>query len=135
LEIEKGETMMTKGYSQYRMALEAKAAELERALRNRGLIAIETAPEECERMVLATQRDLSVVTLDRNSRLLEEVRAALERIEKEDFGICESCDEEIKPKRLAAVPWARFCIRCQERLDPGPSADESSYSVLFQTAA
>lgn len=47
--------------------------------------------------------------------LLREVEAALLRIETGSFGICQACEEPITPKRLDAVPWARFCIPCQER--------------------
>jgi DnaK suppressor protein len=44
-------------------------------------------------------------------RLIEE---ALDRLDSGDYGICLSCDEPIPPKRLHAVCWARFCVRCQE---------------------
>jgi DnaK suppressor protein len=44
-------------------------------------------------------------------RLIEE---ALDRLDSGDYGICLSCDEPIPPKRLNAVPWARYCVRCQE---------------------
>ena len=46
-------------------------------------------------------------------RLVEE---ALDRIASGDFGICLECDEPIAPKRLQAMSWARYCVRCQERL-------------------
>ena len=44
-------------------------------------------------------------------RLIEE---ALDRLDSGDYGICLSCDEPIPPKRLHAVSWARYCVRCQE---------------------
>jgi len=44
-------------------------------------------------------------------RLIEE---ALDRLNSGDYGICLSCDEPIPPKRLQAVSWARYCVRCQE---------------------
>ena len=44
-------------------------------------------------------------------RLIEE---AIDRLDSGDYGICLSCDEPIPPKRLLAVSWARFCVRCQE---------------------
>jgi DnaK suppressor protein len=44
-------------------------------------------------------------------RLIEE---ALDRLKSGDYGICLCCEEPIPPKRLNAVPWARYCIRCQE---------------------
>ena len=48
---------------------------------------------------------------------LRDARGALRRIEEDTFGTCQECDEDIHPKRLAAVPWATFCIRCQEAAD------------------
>jgi DnaK suppressor protein len=45
---------------------------------------------------------------------------ALRRIQEGNFGACEHCDEDIHPKRLMAVPWAAFCIRCQEAVDRNP---------------
>jgi len=44
-------------------------------------------------------------------RLIEE---ALDRLDAGDYGTCLSCEEPIAPKRLRAVPWARYCIACQE---------------------
>ena len=47
----------------------------------------------------------------RQLRLVEE---ALDRLEAGDYGICLSCDEPIAEKRLRALPWARYCVTCQE---------------------
>lgn len=47
--------------------------------------------------------------------LLRELEAALRRIDRGTFGICEGCQEPISEKRLEAVPWAKFCIPCYER--------------------
>jgi DnaK suppressor protein len=110
---------MTTRYEQHQGALEAKAAELEQTLRNRKVIAIENTPEACEEGMLAAERELAALTLDRDSRLLREVMAALARIENGGYGICDACEEEIKPKRLNAVPWARHCLQCQESIDRG----------------
>lgn len=44
------------------------------------------------------------------------VNAALERLETGTYGTCLACGEAIPPKRLAAVPWASCCVKCQERL-------------------
>lgn len=44
-------------------------------------------------------------------RLIEE---ALDRVESGDYGICLDCDDPIPEKRLRAIPWARYCIPCQE---------------------
>ena len=44
-------------------------------------------------------------------RLIEE---ALDRIEAGDFGVCMSCEEAIPLKRLQALPWAKYCVSCQQ---------------------
>jgi DnaK suppressor protein len=46
-------------------------------------------------------------------RLIEE---ALDRIQSGDYGICLSCEEPIPDKRLQALPWARYCVSCQEEI-------------------
>lgn len=48
--------------------------------------------------------------------LLRELKEALRRLEAGAFGICPECGQPISTKRLAAVPWAKFCVPCQERL-------------------
>jgi DnaK suppressor protein len=58
--------------------------------------------------------DMTVDTLEREHRLLGEVEAALARIEDGEFGICQGCGEHIPQRRLEALPWARFCVRCAE---------------------
>jgi DnaK suppressor protein len=44
-------------------------------------------------------------------RLVDE---ALDRLGAGDYGICQACEEAIPAKRLRALPWARYCIPCQE---------------------
>ncbi|MGH9533936.1 MAG: TraR/DksA family transcriptional regulator [Terriglobales bacterium] len=54
---------------------------------------------------------------DRN--LLQLVDEALERMRTASYGQCLSCGNEMSPKRLEAVPWARNCIPCQEKVEQG----------------
>ena len=44
-------------------------------------------------------------------RLVEE---ALDRLDAGDYGICQACEEPIAEKRLRALPWARYCVTCQD---------------------
>jgi DnaK suppressor protein len=46
-------------------------------------------------------------------RLIEE---ALDRIQSGDYGVCLACEEQIPPKRLQALPWARYCVICQDEV-------------------
>ena len=59
------------------------------------------------------------VSLHLNSldyRQLRLVDEALDRLDSGDYGICQACEEPIPPKRLRALPWARYCVRCEESL-------------------
>ena len=49
--------------------------------------------------------------------ILDDIEAALRKIEKGEFGICESCRKKITHERLHAMPWARYCIECQSRTE------------------
>ena len=51
--------------------------------------------------------------------MLQELDAALARMEGERFGICTACEEAIDRKRIEAVPWARHCLACQEKAEQG----------------
>jgi RNA polymerase-binding transcription factor DksA len=42
------------------------------------------------------------------------LKQALERLRQGTFGECAECGGEIEPKRLEAIPWARYCVKCQE---------------------
>ena len=97
--------------------LERKEAELSLVLRKLDGIAIEKSADEMDQIQYASERDLAMRHVDRDSALLREVKAALRRIRDGSFGTCLQCDEAIKPKRLAAVPWAPLCIQCQEAAD------------------
>src|SRR5271157_400914 len=101
----------------HKATLEAKRAELSVGLRNREDIAIEKTPDAIDEVQLAGERELAIRNLDRESNLLRNVRGALARMADGSYGICLHCEEEIKPKRLNAVPWTKFCIRCQEAAD------------------
>jgi DnaK suppressor protein len=87
------------------------------ALKNREDIAIEKAADAIDEVQLAGERELAIRNLDRGSGLLRKVKAALVRVEDGSYGTCMHCDDEISPKRLKAVPWAPFCIKCQELAD------------------
>src|ERR1700693_3048160 len=101
----------------FRRALENRQAELGNANRNREVLAMQPSPDELDRTQRASARDMAISNLERDSSRLREVRAALRRIDAGTVGICVECEADIYPKRLAAIPWASFCIVCQEAAD------------------
>jgi DnaK suppressor protein len=115
--------------------LERKEAELVRVLRERGGIAIEKSADQMDEIQYASDRDLEIRNVDRESALLREVKAALRRIHDGSFGSCIECDWAISPRRLAAVPWASRCIECQEAADSdGQQRTESVRATLVRAA-
>jgi len=106
--------------ARYRKVLEAKAEEVRRSM------SAQKAAQVVARLdVPSDEGDLSQqhheewIFLNRNSidmKLLREVSDALHRIDHDNYGICMECDEPISVKRLEAVPWARYCVTCQERI-------------------
>lgn len=103
--------------SGFQEILERKESELVRVLRTRDDITIEKSADQMDEIQHASERDLAIRNLDRESNLLRQVRTALRRIHDGSYGTCIDCEWAINPKRLAAVPWASRCIQCQETAD------------------
>ena len=108
---------MSMNLNDIRRTLEAKRKELLSDAGYRDEILIENAAEEFDRLQQQLNREVAIRNLDRTSKLLKSVQAALARIEDETYGVCLRCDEEIPDKRLNAVPWAGYCVDCQEEID------------------
>jgi DnaK suppressor protein len=121
--------------SKYQDVLEAKQAELVQLVRNRAGIAIEKSPDALDEVQHAAEREMAIRTLDRESILLRNVRSARRRIEDGSFGVCLHCEEDISPKRLAAVPWTAFCLPCQELADRSESDDAGNFDQWLVNAA
>lgn len=113
----------------YKAMLDARQVELSAGLRNREDIAIEKTPDALDEVQLAGERELAIRNLDRESNLLRNVKGALARMADGSYGVCLHCEEEIKPKRLDAVPWTKYCIRCQEAADRHEFESESGESM------
>lgn len=63
--------------------------------------------------VSESNRDFTLRLADRERRLLNKIRYALERIGIGEYGTCESCGSAITYGRLMARPVATFCIDCK----------------------
>jgi DnaK suppressor protein len=117
------------------------------------------AAHEVHRQALLKKRDLilSALRLDRgqpNERVAEEdqgtvaheqfvsmrlnyldyaqlrlIDEALDRLESGDYGICLSCEEQIPVKRLAALPWAKYCVPCQEQIGVAQLIEEHPFRL------
>lgn len=111
--------------SDFQRVLEAKKKELLAGGSDRDEILIENAAEDFDRLQQQMNREVAIRNLDRESKLLKEVQAALNRIEDGSYGTCLRCDEPIPEKRLKALPWAAYCVGCQEAIDRLRAAGEA----------
>jgi DnaK suppressor protein len=102
---------------EFRHSLEALLANLEEPFRHREQMAIENAPDPIDQVQNASNRALAIRQLELDSSRQRALNEALERIRDGSYGICERCDAEISEKRLLAVPWTAYCLRCQEEVD------------------
>jgi DnaK suppressor protein len=70
-------------------------------------------PDPTDRASLESDRNFELRIRDRERKLIAKIREALERIEAGEFGVCESCEEEIGAARLRARPVTTLCIECK----------------------
>ena len=73
---------------------------------------------ERERFVLPEGASFYDLFERRNEANIGElINIALEKIEDNTYGVCDSCGTEINANRLDALPWASLCLNCQDRLE------------------
>lgn len=77
------------------------------------------APDLGDRALSTVIRDLSYQLTATERDLMRRIDEALDRMEKNEYGVCVECSNKVQIGRLEAVPWARHCIQCQELQDRG----------------
>lgn len=70
-------------------------------------------PDPTDRASLESDRNFELRIRDRERKLINKIREALDRLEEGEFGVCESCGEEIGEARLRARPVTTLCIECK----------------------
>jgi len=76
-------------------------------------------PDPVDLAVRNYSKNVQLAVSENESRQLSSIDEALMRIEDDEYGLCQNCSKEINQKRLAAIPWARYCLDCQELLEKG----------------
>jgi DnaK suppressor protein len=72
-----------------------------------------------DRANAAYNRELMFSLSDGERQLLLQINDALRRMDEGSYGRCNNCGSMIAVQRLEALPWARFCINCQELAEKG----------------
>ncbi len=75
-------------------------------------------------------RELSLLFSGRDKEKLFAIDQALEKLREGTYGVCEECGEKIGPRRIKAMPLARFCVSCQATLEKEMSAQKKSEEDL-----
>jgi DnaK suppressor protein len=107
-------------FDNYEKLLRKKAEEVRRSMSAQKVAQVVTRLDvPSDEGDLSQQSHEEWIFLNRNTlemKLLREVEDALRRIERGNYGICHDCEEPISAKRLDAVPWAKYCVTCQEQV-------------------
>lgn len=61
------------------------------------------------------EREFSLGRVSEERAIILEIDEALKRIEDKNFGVCEMCEKPIAKIRLKAIPYVKYCKRCQEK--------------------
>jgi len=77
----------------------------------------DSTQDSADRCVISTSRECLFQQSSQRRTLLRLIEAALRRIADGSFGMCVACGDDIRDRRLMAVPWTQFCLRCQEELE------------------
>lgn len=122
-------------YDKYRKLLQKKSDDLRLSMAaQRTSQAVRRLDIPSDEADLSQQSHEEWIFLNRNTlemKLLRDVQDALHRIDQGAYGICSRCEEPISVKRLDAVPWAKFCVACQEAI-AAHAATGSEYEDDYQ---
>ena len=103
----------------FKRIIEIKRRELVSAIhvQTAGLVVGESEHDPMDQMQSMKLREEHAARLGQLSRTLAQVDRSLHALSEGSYGLCVECEEPISPKRLEIIPWASYCVRCQERLE------------------
>lgn len=70
-------------------------------------------PDPTDRATQESEFSLELRTRDRERKLIRKIDSALSRVERDEYGFCDTCGTEIGIKRLEARPTATLCVDCK----------------------
>ncbi len=76
-------------------------------------------PDPVDLAVRNYSKNVMLAVSENESKHLILINEALTRLADEEYGTCQNCEKDINPKRLDAVPWARYCLDCQQLVEQG----------------
>jgi DnaK suppressor protein len=125
---------------QLRKKLEGQRQEALQFLRQldqetRSLDLDEATQDPADRCVTSISKESLFERSSQRRTVLRLIESALRRIEDGSFGICAGCGDQVPARRLQALPWTQFCLRCQEAIEEESGSRVSSRSFSMPVAA
>jgi len=74
----------------------------------------EAFPDPVDRAMSESGRTIELRKRDRERKLIQKIKKAIQNMEDGTYGICEECGNEISENRLKVRPEATLCIDCKE---------------------
>jgi DnaK suppressor protein len=102
---------------QFHEMLLAKQTVLQDRMARRDDLEVQVSPDEFDARLQLVDREFQSGLLHQTALDLRQVRSALQRMDNGSYGICGECDEPISIARLKVIPWANYCIKCQEQIE------------------
>ncbi len=103
----------------FKRIIEKKRREVVSTIRAQtaGIVVGESEHDPIDQMQSMKLREEHATRLGQLSRTLAQLDRSLHAISEGSYGFCADCEEPISAKRLEIIPWASYCVRCQERLE------------------
>jgi DnaK suppressor protein len=119
--------MTKKALKEIRQRLLEERASLVEKLKDNDLSVDDSeTPDPVDLAVRNYSKNVMLAVSENESRQLALIDEALMRVDDEEYGLCQNCEQEINPKRLEAIPWARYCLNCQELVEQGLLDEEEA---------
>jgi DnaK suppressor protein len=109
--------MKKKEIESFRKVLQERRNDVSPRATRAGNLGVELTADAVDEAQSSSLRELAVQLMNANWETQRAIDIALDRIQTGGYGECDDCGEEIGPGRLAALPWATLCIRCQEETE------------------
>ena len=111
--------MNSKELNELKKILLTKKEELMRIVSNKKHIELRESDvgDEVDTAGDSEERELIFGLTDNEKNMLAHIETALKKIDMGKYGVCESCSEKIAYERLKAMPFARYCMKCQPKFD------------------
>jgi len=83
-------------------------------------------PDPVDLAVRNYSKNVMLAVSENESRQLALIDEAILRVDDKEYGDCQNCGKVVHPKRLSAIPWARYCLDCQQLVEQGLLDEETA---------